>query len=684
MVGLLNLGIQALTSNQKALEVTGQNIANVNTPGYSRQLASFETRAAPELGVTVDSVLRATDLFASKQVWTDTAAFNSNEVFAFNAAQLDDLLANEESGLSSGFDTFFGALQSVVDDPISIPSRELFLGVTSGLERRFHTIDQKLEDQSVAVNTQMESLVLQVSEITGHLAELNRNITLEEARGLSSNALKDKRDESIRSLSEIIDISVQTRADGIGDVNVFLTSGQPLVVGSKASNMLVRAGSLDPVRSELGVEVAGKFIEVTDAVRGGQLGGLVDYRDEVLTPAWNELGRIAITFAQAMNEQHAKGIDLDGGYGQDFFNDLSRSGTVRGGVGNSNPLSSQATVRITDASLLKASDYELLFNAGSDFQIRRESDGKTYSLSDFSFDATDPSAQADMTYSGDLSTGLLQFNLDGITVRLEGKGAFLTGDAFFIQPVRNGAEELALALTAGDQLALASPIRVEASLDNSGKARISDVEVTDPGSATFTQKAGVLSPPVEIVFNSGEPTTFSVFDITDPTNPQPYTDEVTGAALPRQAYVAGEPIPLNGFAVTLINQPDPGDRYQFTFNKDGVSDNRNALALSNLQESQLVSRRLSAGEAVGGFTLQDIYARLVEKVGTETSVANLNLSASEAVLSSSTAVRESISGVNLDEEAANLVKYQQAYQAAAQVINTSRQLFDTLLNAAGG
>jgi flagellar hook-associated protein 1 FlgK len=179
-----------------------------------------------------------------------------------------------------------------------------------------------------------------------------------------------------------------------------------------------------------------------------------------------------------------------------------------------------------------------------------------------------------------------------------------------------------------------------------------------------------MKPPVEIVFNSGTPTTFTVFDITDPAAPVPL--EITGQGpLVDQLYTAGQAIVLDGYEVTINNQPQAGDRFTFEYNTRGVSDNRNALMLSNLQLEDVLE----------GGSYQDIYGSLIERVGTKTSVSVINRNASEAVLTSTQESKASLVGVNLDEEAAKLIQFQQAYQASAQLISTSQTLFDTLLNS---
>ncbi len=675
MAGLINIGVQALNANQLALDITGQNIANVNSPGYTRQEVQFGTRAAPELGVEVETIARVADSFATRQLWTDTAASKGSDAFVFFANQLDDSLANEATSVSAAMDEFFSALQTGVDDPSSIPNREVVLAQADALVRRFNSLDSFMDRQNSDITTKVDGMVSQASQLAKQIADLNEKVSFAVVRDEPANELKDQREELVRQLSEIVGVTTQSTGEN-GDINIFIGNGQPLVIGNNASALSVRGGDPDPDDLQVMVEVAGRTIEVGDEISTGEVGGLLTYRDEVLVPAWNELGRLAIVFSDTMNTMHKAGMDLDNEQGINMFDDLSQVGDFRTFTENQSTMAKNPSVIFTDTSKLKASDYTITFTESDQFVIVRESDGRQFTLSDFNQDNSDPVNQADMTYFADPAGGSLRINLDGMTLNLETTDGFIKGDKFLVKPVRNGGEELELNLTSGRQLAFASPVRGSSSVDNSGVAQIAAVTVTDPKDLTFATTSGQLSPPVEIVFNAGTPTTFNVLDVTDPNNPQPYLLNSTtpSTALTGITYTSGQPIQLNGFSVTIEKQPDAGDRFSFVYNTDGTSDNSNVLSISDLQNAKTVD----------GSSYQDTYGLLVERVGTETSVAQLNAQANETVLKNAQSVRDGISGVNLDEEAANIIKFQQAYQAAAQLISTSRSLFDTLLSVSGG
>lgn len=664
--GLLGLGVQATRANQTALSVVGNNIANVNTPGYSRQEANLNTREN-QFGVVVDSVARITDDFLTRQLWADTSSFNRSDIFADMAAELDNLLASGSTSISTAIDNYFKALQNAVDDPTSLPNRELFVAESEALARRFNDLNSVVMRQNDTINSSLDSLATQVSVLASDIAELNGKIAYEVSSGRSGNELRDQRDTIVEELSSLIDVRVIEQ--GRDEFSVFVSNGEPLVVGVDANELVTVIGDPDPSRNELALQVANSQINITDRVQGGKLGGLLAYRDDVLDPAINELGRIAIAFAETMNNQHQAGMDLDGNLGGLLFRDVNEGGLMasrlQANTENSSELSS-GYVKIVDASQLQASDYEITFNSSFDLEITRVSDGKRVTLNDLTA-VSDPLNLDGMSdaYYADLTSGELEIVMDGIHINMDMGGRFFAGDRFLIQPVRQGAAEFETVISDGRQLALASPIRISESADNTGTG-VAEVTVTDPTDLTFQNQAGAIDPPVEVVFNNTSPLSFTVYDISDSNNPV-----VLDPALENKQYVAGEAISLDGYEINIKNQPNPGDRFSFDYNTNGVSDNRNALLLSNLQLADVLE----------GGSYQDVYGSLIERVGTETSVSVINREASESVLNSTKDNLSSIVGVNLDEEAAKLIQFQQAYQASAQMISASQTVFDALLNS---
>ncbi|WP_210395764.1 flagellar hook-associated protein FlgK [Motiliproteus sediminis] len=667
MSGSVSVALQGLLVAQQGFEVASQNIANVNTPGYSRQQVELSARSAPELGVQITSINRVVDQFAMQQYWSSTASFKTTEAFAQMTGQVDDLLANPITSISAAMGEFFSALQTGVDDPASIPGRELILSQMDALTRRFSEVDRQLRGLNTSVNTQLDSAVSELNSMATQVAELNKKIQLADSRGDAANELKDQRDELVLALSAKAGVSVQT-GTGSTDINLYIGNGQPLVIGGNASQVQARQGDPDINNIEIDLVVGDKRIKISDQISSGEIGGMLRVKEEVLIPTWNELGRLAIVFADTMNEQQRKGLDLDGNLGSNLFNDPANLGEVRASSANNTDLATTSNVVIRDTTLLKASDYQVKFNKDGDFTVTRLSDGKIFNKADFATRSAAPGAPVyqDMTLDQNASGGTLRLNIDGVDISLASAsgGPFTDRDLMLVQPVRFGAEELEMQLTSGNELAFASPVRSTPAEDNVGLAKVDEVNVTDPLQFGLPGQTGSLNPPARILFTDAN--TYSVYDMTDPNNPT-----VISAG---NTYTDGAAITLNGYEVVLRGKAATGDKFDFTYNTDASGDNRNALQLSNLQQEKLVD----------GSSYQDNYGRMIERIGTKASVANIDLQATETVMRNAETVRNGISGVSLDEEAANIIKFQQQYQAAAQVINAARSLFDTLLSASGG
>jgi len=355
-------------------------------------------------------------------------------------------------------------------------------------------------------------------------------------------------------------------------------------------------------------------------------------------------------------------MDLDGNLGGDLFNEVDR-GQVYASATNKTVVDS-STLTLDDVSQLTGSDYELEITGVDSFRVRRLSDGVILESNTMGSDLNNPGASGSFSsVSGDLKLAF-----EGMTLNLKSSESLKTGDRFLLQPTRNGAREMSLAITQPESLALASPLRVTPAASNAGNASVSAVEVLD-ASPQSELRPGQLNTPFEIVFNaldSNGDLTYSLYDISDPSNP---VAEMVN-------YQADQPITfsLNSievFQVTLTNQPKPGDRFTIEYNEDGVSDNANALAMANLQKT----------ETSRGYSYQDAYGQLLAKVGAQASSIQIGYSSNQAVLAASQNALESIRGVNLDEEATKLIQYQQAYTASTRLITAYQDLFDSLISA---
>jgi flagellar hook-associated protein 1 FlgK len=687
---ILNIGVQGLNANQTALATVGQNIANVNTEGYSRQTVQFESQQPPLRGVQVTDVKRVTDQFLVRQVWADSSTFASNEAYAEKIGLLDNMLVSDSTSLSTAMDSYFASLQQVVDDPLFIANRELFLAEAQSLANSFSDFDAKLRSQTDLINTEIRSVTESINSITQNIADLNVQIGTLESSDQNSNELQDKRDQLVKELSSYVSVQV-IEQDGLS-YNVMMGQGQPLIIGSSAARLELRNSEADPSKLDIYMTNGDINANVTDQLGEGALGGMARYRDEVLQPTINEVGRLAMVFSETMNEQHRKGMDLNGDPGEDLFRRIDRGEITANSANKSRTVS--ANVTIHDTTLLTASDYNLEISAVGEFSVRRLSDGQRFDMSEFR-DLDDP-VNADLTLEDDKTFewdgNLLKVSLDGMTMHIDGgNNSLAVGNSYLVQPTRSGAQLMDTQITNPRMLALASPLRVEPATTNSGNAEVVSVEI---GSTKDTSPLRQGVPvDMELVFNADG--TYSLYD-TRPANvsaPQLIQlRDANGNLVNSLPYEEGEPIVFKAavnvgsqqagdpnatdletfdFAITLENQPKAGDRFTIERNVDGYSDNSNALAMSDLQDRALVN----------GFSYQDVYGQMLARVGTQASTAEIAYSSSKSVLQASENALQSVSGVNLDEEAANLIKFQQAYTASAQMITAYQTIFDSLMAA---
>ena len=656
MADLFNIGLSGLRASQTQLAVTGQNITNVNTPGYSRQTALQEARNPSFTGsgyigngTNVVDVQRVYNQFLTNQERTSTSVNAEVTAFQSQMEELTGLLASNATGITPGLQNFFDALQTSIEDPASLPARQLFLSESEGLASRFNTVQERLTTQTEFINQQMNTLAGQVSRLSESIAKYNDSIAKAAANGAQPNDLLDARDETVRQLSELIGITVvQQDRD---TVNIFVGSGQPLVVGKDASSLKVQQGRSDPGRAELVLVSGGSEQDITRLVSGGELGGLIRYRQDVLDQAMNAVGRLALSISSEINDQLGKGLDINGQAGAQLFKDINSQDQVdlrsRGLPTNSDP-NARLNILISDTSQLSTSDYEVLFTSATEYSVRRVSDNTISGP----FDITDPTPT----------------ELDGFTISLETGGTTATGDRFLLTPTRFGSGSMETVMQQPEALAFAAPARSDASLDNRGTAKITQPTLVDgPQPIVPADMQAFL--PIDFSYDqtTNELTLTSAFG---PVNP------ATIAITPGQTNTLEWEIDGYSFSMNMTGTPLDGDTFEVNFNT-GRSDNRNALTLSGLQTSAV----LGQANGAAGFSFVDGYGDLVQRVATFTAQARSDAEASGAVLKQAQNNRDSVSAVNLDEEAANLIRFEQYYNASAQVIQIARSVFDTLINS---
>jgi flagellar hook-associated protein 1 FlgK len=627
MADFLRTGVSGLLAFQRALDTTSHNIANVSTDGYSRQRTLIGTRPAQGYGngwigqgANVQTTQRVYDQFVAMQTRTTASSLQHLDIYASNAERLNNMFGDSSTGLSASLQNFVNAFQSVANSPASTPSRQVLLSEANTLQQRLKSFDSRLEDIGNEINTRLKGEVGEVNTLAEGIARLNNEIMSATARtgGQPPNDLLDQRDRLLDQLSEKVSVNVVTQ-DG-GTVNVFVGSGQPLVLGGNVNKLTTVQDPYDSSRLTIALQTPGSSVDISRNISGGVLGGLMDFRTEQLDPAKNALGRIAVALSDVVNSQHHEGIDLSGQLGGDLF----AVGGAEGLASSLNSGSGSVSVTRTDVGALTGRDYVLEMTGGG-WELRDSLTG----------------AAVPMTGTG---TAGDPFVVDGLAIEVGGTAD--TGDSFLIRPTSGAIADMRVLISDPSKIAAAAPIRSAADTGNSGSGAISAGEVLDSTNAQ-------LRAPVTIEFTSA--TTYSINGAGSFT----YTD--------------GGNIDVNGWRVQITGNPAAGDTFTVSDNTSGSGDNRNALALADALKSPVLNNgTTSLGSAVGEF---------VGGIGVATRQAQVNRDAQNTVYEESLAAKDAVSGVNLDEEAANLLKYQQAYQAAAQLIRVADTMFQTLLAA---
>ena len=625
MADILSTGISGLRAFQRALDVTSHNIANVSTPGYSRQRVELQTRE-PErygsgflgTGVDVSTITRSYDELLSTQMRGATSSSSRLDVYASKAQVLNDLFSDSSTGISVSLQRFTNAVQGVSNEPTSTAARQVMLSEAQGLTQRLKTYDSRLNDMSAEINSRLRTEAATISTIADSIARLNDQIVSAQSAGQPPNDLLDARDQQLASLSE--HLSVQVVKQDNGAWNVFVGNGQSLVLGNQSAKIVARSDAMDPARLTIAYQVGASTSDMTSTISGGSLGGLLDFRREMLDPVRNQLGQIAVGVASAVNAQQRDGMDLHGNLGGDLFS-LGAVG-VQPAVGNSG--SGTVSVTRTGIGALTANDYIMEYS-GSAWTARRADTGLAVTLSG----------------AGTLAS---PFVAEGLSVVVGGTPA--AGDTFKVTPTAGAIHGMNVMISDPARIAAAAPVRTGASLANAGTATISAGEVMDATNPALRSN-------VSIAF-------------IDATH---YS--VNGAG--SYAYTAGGNIDVNGWRVAISGAPAAGDTFTVSDNAGGVGDNRNMLAMT-----QALSQGLLSG---GSESIDGAVSRFVSGIGVATNQAQVGADAQQVILQDSKAAVDSVGGVNLDEEAANMLRYQQAYQAAAQVIRITQEMFDTLLRA---
>ncbi|MCG2582864.1 flagellar hook-associated protein FlgK [Massilia sp. TS11] len=646
---ILSIGRSGLFAAQVGLSTTGHNIANANVPGYSRQRIVQTASQALDFGygftgtgTQIDSIQRYSNSFLAGQVNSAQATKSSLDAFLSQVSQIDNLLADTTSGLSPALQDFFKGVQDVSSNPASPASRQALLSAADSLAARFQGINGRIDEIRAGVNDRIEANVTLINSYASQIASLNDQISaFANNRNNTPNDLLDQRDALITELNKHIKATVTP-----GDNNSYTVSvgtGQPVVVGSKSYELATTPSATDPLRTEVGFRT-GKVVTVMDerVLAGGELGGLFEFRTSTLDPAQNSLGRVALSLAYTFNAQHRLGQDQSGEMGGDFFN--ASSALVGKNANNSPIATTQVTATLSDPSQLTTSDYKLQFD-GVNWSVTRLDDNKTTLISPF----PQPKPQT----------------IDGLDFAVSGSG--VTGDNFLIRPTINGAAEFKVVLNDRNKIAAAAPVSTGTVLGNSGTAKISEGTIDK----TYLNAGNKLTSASTIGYDKATDTLsgFPVGKQVTVTQNGVSTNYPANTPVP---YVEDATYSVGGISFSFTGKPADGDSFTIGPNTNGVGDNRNMRILGTLQTRNI----LDSGTA----TLQGAYAQMVSFVGNKTREVDVNSQAAGSLLEQSTKSQQDVVGVNLDEEATQLLKYQQAYQAAGKVIKLAADLFQTLLS----
>jgi flagellar hook-associated protein 1 len=659
MPNILNIGQTGLNAAQLGLATTGHNIANAATPGYSRQLVIQSTPLAQNVGVafvgngtSVTEIKRAYNDYLSNQVVTAQTSQGQLGTFYSQIQQIDNMFADPTSGLSPTLQNFFSTIQNVAANPTSGASRQTMLASANTLASQFQSMDGQLSDIRQGVNEQITSTIGTINAYATQIAALNDAISKAQLGSdlKPANDLLDQRDQVLSDLSKQVQVSVVKQGD---NYNVFIGNGQPLVVSNQSFTLAPIASTTDISRLEVGYQQSnGTVVALPESsITGGALGGLFDFRTQSLDQAQNALGRMAIGLATTFNAQHELGQDQNGALGGAFFN----VGTPVVTPSTLNTGSAVVSATISNVSALTTSNYDLQITTAAIpaapavpttpgvYKLTRLSDGSVTTFSAF------------------------PQTVDGVDFNIA-SGSIANGDEFLIKPTIAGASSLSVAITDTAKIAVAAPIRTAATLANSGSGQIS------AGAVDSSYTASAVTPAVTLTYNSGtnKLSGFPASMAVTVTNNG--TSTVFAAGTP-VTYTDGATISFGGVSFTLSGVPANGDTYTIGPNSNGAGDNRNALLLGALQNTNTLVN--------GTTSYQGAYGLLVNSIGNKTRELEVTSSAADKLVTNAVASQQAVSGVNLDEEATNLMKYQQAYQACGKVMQTASKMFDVLLSLGG-
>ncbi|QRI91115.1 flagellar hook-associated protein FlgK [Delftia lacustris] len=652
-MSLLNVGSRALMANQIALQTTGHNIANVNTAGYSRQSVAFQTSPGQNMGsgyigngVDVNTILRNFNELLNRQAATASAVSAADSARATSLAQMQEVFSGGKTGLGAAITDMMNSFGDVAGAPTDPSARQVALTRMNELAARFRSASAQLDELDYSAKQQMGNDVTVVNSLAGQVATLNAQISRSIASGQTPNDLLDQRDQLVRNINKYVQTS-QIPADD-GTISLFVGGSQPLVLGSSSAQLTLKEATEFPGSGKMALyfqQPGGQSVELTPSMLGGgEIAGLLQFQGSDLTEGRNLLGRMALAIGDTLNQQNNLGLTLSGQSGSNLFKlSMVSNGSTTGAqwTGATTP-----TTTVVDASQLKACDYQVVFGSTAPAgKVIRLSDGKV----------------TDFTSVADLNSKVI----DGLKFDLKAPGT--NGNSILFRPMAAGAHDIQAAVHSPNDLAVANP--VAASIKSLGDATLQMGGIQVSAGFDLTNFAGA-----EVSFSKNGAGQLE-YTITPAPTGVPATGLYTsGQAIQLapglQVKITGTPA-INGTnsdKVTLGKATDP--QYGTAYQRDAG----NASSFLALRDSKLFD---------GSTTLSDGFSTAMAQVGTRTQSAQYAAKLSETIAKNLEADRTAVSGVNLDEEAAKLLQYQQSYQASAKMLQVAQSIFDSVLQTVG-
>ncbi|AOW12250.1 hypothetical protein LPB72_14920 [Hydrogenophaga crassostreae] len=636
MSAALNIGARALTTNLAALQVIGHNIANANTAGYSRQTVQTQSSGYQMLGgmyfgkgVELANVTRAhSDYLTREARLAGSAAAADGERYA-RLQQLESLFPTGTDGLGAAVNSMLNVWNDVASSPSDLSARVVALARGDDLASRMRSTAGQLDILTTSANQEASGTVSTINRLASDVAKINQKIIESQGDNGQPNDLLDQRDQLLSELGKLVQVTTVSADDG--STSVFVGGSQPLVLGSSANKLMLVNNPDNPSQKQVNLIQGGVSQALPTTNLGGSLGGLLTYVNTDLPQMQNLLGRMALALQTEMNTQHRLGMDLQGNVGGDFFVPSANAQAVPGAANTGN---AQIHTQVSDPTALKASDYQLVFD-GAGVNVTRMSDGVTTAFAS------------------------LPAELDGLSFELD-SGAGAVGDSYFVRPFASAARDMQVAIGSPTQLAVASPVMVTPGSTNAEGLSIESLYA-------FEASAN-LNDPVSISFLADG--TFTISGL-GPGNPPPDNPGLPGS----YNYTPGKPLQFNGWSLTLRGSPTAGDSFDITPAPAGSNPQNGGNA-----KAVLALRDLATFD---GVSLSEGYGVLLSHLGTEVQSAQFAARYTEQLAGSTESARAGLSGVNLDEEAARLLQFQQAYQASAKFLQVAQGTFDTLLQTVG-